>query len=142
MLLTIRVYESVQGIRGCRPRQVMMAAILVMFSCSSAATMLNMCRHWIPLVRDLVEGSTENGPPSWTASDYLLSHSEVWWALQRINVGFCHTIAQASSSHLFSACTQRPNRNVEMLVALEEPSASKVGIVHWSCPSTWYVFPL
>jgi len=60
--------------------------------------MLNMHRRWIPFVRALVEGTAENDRPTWISSNYLLSHSEVWWALQRINVGFCHTIAQVSSS--------------------------------------------
>jgi len=60
--------------------------------------MLNMHRRWIPFVRALVEGSNADDPPTWIASSYLLSHSEVWWALQRINVGLCHTIAQVLSS--------------------------------------------
>jgi len=127
--LTGRTWDSVQGIRNSRPRQAMLAAILIMFSCSSVATMFDMHRHWIPFVRDLAEDYDSSIPRP------MLSPLLQWWILQRINVSSSCTVSNALASQTIKAYTKWPNRHVEMLVSLESPSASKVALVWWHfCP--------
>jgi len=89
IFLKSETWDSVQGIRSSRPRQAMMAAILIMFSCSSAATMLNMRLHWTPFVWTLLEGSEHHSEtifPSWAIPP--MSPLLQWWALQRVNVSW------------------------------------------------------
>lgn len=72
---------------------MMTAAILIMFACSSAATMINLREHWIPFVWTLVEGTQNgyrnefpDGRRSYRESERGFSMSTEWSVLQRVNV--------------------------------------------------------
>jgi len=89
----------------------MLAAILTMFACSSAATMYNMQNHWIPSVWEIAEGvSATNGypgsddgmPPSWNGTE--LSITVQWWTLQRFNVSSACTFSEILGAETLEAC--------------------------------------
>jgi len=74
-------------------------------------------------MRDLVEGYDSTNPRP------VLSPLLQWWVLKRINVSSSCTFYDALASQIIKAYAKRSNRHVEMLVSLESPSASKVGLV-------------
>ena len=101
MLYSLRfltLINRTQGLSGSKSRQTMMAAIIIMFSCSSSATILDL-RHLGD--SDLSSFRVSGTAASRTFSSARLAESVAWKAFQRTNVSFHTSEAKGLHAELF-----------------------------------------